>query len=109
LRAENLRLREELLRLAREAEKNEAIFRRFHDLELALLNAGSLPDLLRLMVQGTREILGLDQVTLILHDPRQEIRGLLQGDTLPLRVPPGVRLTDSMLPSELARGPRPLP
>ena len=109
LRAENLRLREELLRLAREAEKNEAIFRRFHDLELALLNAGSLPDLLRLMVQGTREILGLDQVTLILHDPRQEIRGLLQGDTLPLRVPPGVRLTDSALPSEIADGPRPLP
>jgi diguanylate cyclase (GGDEF)-like protein len=109
LRTENLRLREELLSLAREAEKNEAIFRRFHDLELALLNAESLPDLLRLMVQGTRESLRLDQVSLILHDPRQEVRGLLQGDALPLRVPPGVRLTDSALPSDLAYGPRPLP
>lgn len=94
LREQNQRVRRELHTLAGEAEKNEAIFRRFHELELALLNAESLRDLLGVMVQGTRETLGLEQVTLILYDPRQEVRDLLQGETLEFSVLPGVRLTD---------------
>lgn len=109
LRTENLRLRDELRGLAREAGKNEAIFRRFQALELALLNAESLPDLLRLMVQGTREGLRLDQVTLLLQNPGRELRGLLQEDTPSLPLPPGVLLMDSALPSALTDGSRPLP
>lgn len=109
LLTENLHLREELRGLAQEAGKNEAIFRRFQALELTLLNAESLRDLLRLLVQGTREGLRLDQVTLILHDPRAELRGLLQEDPLALPLPPGVRLTDCALPSGLTDGSRPLP
>ncbi|MGE5152626.1 MAG: GGDEF domain-containing protein [Bdellovibrio bacteriovorus] len=103
---ENRRLRHELQALASEAEKNEKIFRRFHALELAMLDAGSLPGLLGLMVQGTRDRLRLEQVTLRLHDPNQEIRGLLQTDALPLPVIPGLRLTDAPPPWGLPIGPR---
>jgi two-component system, cell cycle response regulator len=106
---ENQRLRRELRTLALEAEKNEAIFRRFHELELALLNAGSLQDLLGVMVHGTRETLGLEQVTLILHDPQQEVRGLLQGEAPEAPVLPGVRLTDAPPTSGRAPAPRPKP
>lgn len=106
LRLENRRLRQELRALALEAEKNEGIFRRFQALELAMLDAGSLPDLLGLMVQGTRDRLRLDQVTLRLHDPAQELRALLQSDTLPFPVLPGLRLTQDPPPWGLPIGPR---
>lgn len=98
LRLENRRLRHELRNLALEAEKNEGIFRRFQGLVLSMLDAGSLPDLLGLMVQGTRERLRLDQVTLLLFDPNLEIRGLLQSDTPSVPVLPGVRLTQAPPP-----------
>ena len=94
LRSENLRLRRELRVQTREAEKNEAIFRRFHSLELSLLDAASLPELADRMIHGAREMLGLDEVTLILADPEHEIRNLLAGNGLSLPRPPLVRLTD---------------
>lgn len=105
LHLENRRLRKELRALALEAEKNEGIFRRFQALELAMLDAGSLPELLRLMVRGTRERLSLEQVTLQLHDPDHEIRELLQSDSLPFPVLPGVRLIQARPPWGLPIGP----
>jgi len=96
LRRENLRLRREIGALAREAEKNESIFRRFQALELSLLTAASLLELVDRLVQGTRQTLGLDEVTLLLHDPRHEVRNLLAGDALPFPVLPGVRLTEDL-------------
>jgi uncharacterized protein YigA (DUF484 family) len=87
-------LRRELKGLSREAGKNEAIFWRFHSLELSLLDSRSLSELVDRMIRGTREILGLDEVTLILYDPEHEIRNLLAGNGLSLPFPPLLRLTD---------------
>ena len=97
LRSENLRLRRELRVRTREAEKNEAIFRRFHSLELSLLDAASLPELADRMIHGTREMLGLDEVTLVIDDPEHEIRNLVAGNGLSLPRPPLVRLMDGAL------------
>lgn len=98
VRKENLRLRRELRALAREAEKNEGIYRRFQGLELSLLNAESLPDLIDRIVNTTRDILRLDDAMLILHDPDHEIRNLLAENALPFPVPLSVRLTDDPMP-----------
>jgi diguanylate cyclase (GGDEF)-like protein len=94
LRQENLRLRQQLQALTRDAEKNAAIFQRFHALELSLLHSGSLPELLERIVNRTREILGLDEVTLIIHDPEHEVRNLLATSGLEVPISPGVRLID---------------
>lgn len=94
LHQENLRLRRGFRALTREAEKNAAIFHRFHTLELSLLDAASLPELLERIVHKTRDILGLDEVTLIVHDPEHEVRNLLECNGVALPTASGVRLTD---------------
>ena len=86
--------RRQLRELAREAEKNETIFRRFHRLELSLLNASSLPGLLNRMTGGTRDILGLDEVSLVLHDPDREVGALLARGGPAAQTPPRVVLVD---------------
>ena len=85
---ENLRLRRELWVQKRDAEANEAIFRRFHGLELALLDAQSLPDLVDGMIDTTQQVLMLDEVTLILDDPHREIADLVASSGLSLPPPP---------------------
>ena len=77
LREENRRLRRELQAQAWQAESNETIFRRFHQVELSLLNADGLTDLLARMTRETQDILALDEVSLVLHDPEREIANLL--------------------------------
>ncbi len=101
LLSENQRLRRALGALTREAEKNQAIFQRFHSLELSLLDAGSLPELIERLVHQTRDILGLDEVTLILEDPKREIRSLLAANALLPPASPQVRLTDDPIAVEL--------
>lgn len=104
LSQENLRLRRRLWMLTREAEKNAAIFQRFHTLELCLLDAASLPELLDRIVNRTRDLLGLDEVTLIVHDPQHEVRNLLAGNGLTAPITPAVRLTDGPTSGNPAHG-----
>ncbi len=104
LRNENLRLRRELKALSREAGKNEVIFWRFHSLELSLLDATSLPELVDRIIHETREMLGLDEVTLILDDPGHEIRNLLAGNGLALPLPPLVQWRDGPTTGKPAPG-----
>jgi diguanylate cyclase (GGDEF)-like protein len=96
LRQDNQRLRRELRVLAREAEKNETIFRRFHRLELSLLNASSLTSLLDRMTRGTQDILVLDEVSLFLHDPEREVATLLIRGAPAGQVSPRVVLVDQV-------------
>ena len=68
LRGENRQLRGRLQDLTDEAGKNETISRRFQSIELSLLSAPSLPELLHRLVEGVAGTLVLDDVSLVLHD-----------------------------------------
>jgi diguanylate cyclase (GGDEF)-like protein len=100
VREENARLHRALRDLTREAEKNEAVSRRFHALELALLDAPRLPELVDRIVGETPKRLALDEVTLLLTDPEHEIRYLL-GHQMPTLVEsPAVRFCDRVVPGD---------
>jgi diguanylate cyclase (GGDEF)-like protein len=94
LRRENLRLRLELDALSQEAAKNEKLFRRFHALELSLLHAITLPELVDRIIEETRATLALDAVTLALYDPAHEIRNLLTANGVSLPHSPLVQFVD---------------
>lgn len=97
LETENRRLRARLQSLTVEVEKNEAIFRRFQLLELAFLTADSLGALLDNVVAGAMRSLGLDDVTLVLHDPDHELRCLLSRSGMAAGAPPGVVFADDLV------------
>ena len=96
LRGENRRLRGQLRDLTDEAGKNETISRRFQTIELALLTAPSLSELLLRLVEGVAGVLGLDEVSLVLHDRDHEVRHLLLHAGSQEADFPGVRLVDSL-------------
>jgi two-component system cell cycle response regulator len=77
LRAENRQLREQLQVFADEAANNEAILHNFQALELELLTAESLADLLHRLVEGVERFLNLDEVSVVLLDPEHVLRHLL--------------------------------
>ncbi len=96
LETENFKLRDQLKRLLAEATKNETILKRAQQRELALLNAGSLEELLGRLVDGLADSFGLDEVTLVLRDPEHEVRHLLMGaGTQPADLP-GVLFVDGL-------------
>jgi len=88
LEKENRALRQRLHRLTREASYNEGVLRRSHEREQLVLEAASLPELLRRLTQGMRESFSVSAVNLVLSDPEDEIRRLLAHN----------RLTDASFP-----------
>lgn len=90
-------LREQMLALGADAERNHLVFRRLLERELAVLSAESLPQLLEAVVQGLQASYDLDCVTVVLQDPNHEIRHLLLGDGHPPGAFAGVTFTDSVL------------
>ncbi|MES9878644.1 MAG: DUF484 family protein [Candidatus Sedimenticola sp. 1PA] len=74
---ENRRLREKLRTMREEASHNEQVLKKFHDRELSLLAAETLPQLLTIMTEGMQESFELPTITLALHDPKHELRYLL--------------------------------
>ncbi len=97
LHAEVGRLRAEIDRLHAEARRNVALFQRTLEREQAVLDAGSLPELLQLIVDGLRRSYGLEAVTLIVQDPQHEVRHLLMGDGHSPEAFTGVLFTDNLL------------
>lgn len=96
LRVENRQLRGRLQDLTDEAGKNETISRRFQSIELSLLSAPSLPELLHCLVEGVADTLALDDVSLVLHDRDHEVRHLLfHAGSQPADFP-GVLFTDHL-------------
>jgi diguanylate cyclase (GGDEF)-like protein len=90
-------LRAEIERLHAEAGRNEAVFRRTLERELAVLDAQTLPELLRVIVDGMRSSYGLEAVTLVVQDPQHEVRHMLLGDGHSPGAFAGVVFTDSVL------------
>ena len=74
LAAENQALRQQLEDLLREARANEDKMRRFDQLEHRLIAAGSLGELLRLLLLEYRPVFGIEFVGLTLLDTQLEIR-----------------------------------
>lgn len=80
LQVENRALQERLQDLTEEVSRNEALLRKTQERELELLRAGTLAQLLELLIHGLRVSYQLDAVTLVLNDPEHEIRHLMAGD-----------------------------
>jgi len=107
LQAENLRLREQLDTLLREARLNQDKLRRFDLLERKAIGAASLAALVQVLLAEYRTLFELDAVTLALVDPQYEAAQMLgQGEDLPA----GVVLLPNEQPLQqlYAAGPRPL-
>ena len=79
LEAENSSLRRQLKTLLHEARQNEEKMRRFDQLERLLIGAGSLLELVRLLLTEYKQAFGLDVVTLALLDRDYEATRILEG------------------------------
>lgn len=90
---ENQALRARLAELTHEAKRNAALLEKIQTLEIELMRAGSLAELLERLVCGLREAYQLDRVLLILCDPQHDIRHLA-GDSVPAEVLAHVRHVD---------------
>jgi two-component system cell cycle response regulator len=79
LQAENASLRRQLETLLHEARQNEDKMRRFDQLERLLIGAGSLLELVRLLLTEYKLAFGLDFVTLALLDRDGEASAILES------------------------------
>ena len=77
MRAENMALRRQLETLLHEARQNEEKMRRFDQLERLLIGAGSLQELVRLLLAEYKLAFGLEYVTLALLDRDGEACAIL--------------------------------
>jgi diguanylate cyclase (GGDEF)-like protein len=78
---ENRLLRRHLDSLTDEASYNQEVLRRFHERELSLLRAETLPELLTSLTEGMQQSFGLPALSLLLVDPDHELRHLLLHDS----------------------------
>jgi len=76
---ENRRLRRIVSTMRQEAERNDALLQTFFNAELHLLSCTTLAQLLDYILREFRDGFGLDAVTLMLLDPEDAARGLLEG------------------------------
>lgn len=82
--------------LKKEAANNDSILKRSLKREMRLLEAGSLDDLLHLLVHSLAESYALESVTLMLCDPDHAVRHLLTGERPVHDTLPGVTFVDSL-------------
>ncbi|MFC7516213.1 DUF484 family protein [Herbaspirillum sp. GCM10030257] len=75
--AENRRLREQLVQLLAQAEKNQRILQKHQAFDLQFISAGSLRELLDTVFDTFASSAGLHVVTLTLLDPDYDIRRIL--------------------------------
>ncbi len=78
LERENRELKRSLRLLASKVERNEAIVKSFFEMEIRLLSCTRLSELLDLILIEFREYFRLDAVNLVLFDPEQAARTLLE-------------------------------
>jgi two-component system, cell cycle response regulator len=81
LRAENQALRRQLENLLHEARQNEEKMRRFDRLERLLIGAGSLQELVRVLLDEYQQAFALDSVSLALLDRDGEAASILERVT----------------------------
>lgn len=80
LASENFSLRQQLETLLHEARRNEGKMRRFDQLERQLLGAGSLLELVSLLLSEYKQAFGVEYVTLALVDREMEATRILEGE-----------------------------
>ena len=90
------RLRTELAEARGEARANERIFRSAHEREMRLLRAGTLPELMDVLVDGTARAHDLQHVTLVVRDIHHEIRQLAGEEIRDAGLPEGVIFAESL-------------
>ena len=78
----NRSLQRQLRVLVDEARRNEDKLQRLQALELLLLGAESLSELIQMLLHRYREDFALDAVSLVLIDPHYEIRRFLEDESL---------------------------
>lgn len=93
---ENQRLKKQLNAFASEAANNEALLNKFHERELALLSCNGLAELLVSLTEGLRLSFELNRIRLMLHDPDNSVRQLLQHSNTPEDCFPDIRFVNSM-------------
>lgn len=79
LQSENYFLRQQLEALLHEARQNENKMRRFDQLQRQLIGAGSLPELIHLLLSEYKLAFGVEFVTLALVDREYEVTRILEG------------------------------
>jgi diguanylate cyclase (GGDEF)-like protein len=89
-------LKQRLAALTKEAAKNGSLLERSLEREMHLLEAGSLEELLHLLVHGMADSYGLESVTLALCDPDHNIRHLLTSECTARSTMQGVFFVDSL-------------
>jgi diguanylate cyclase (GGDEF)-like protein len=95
LERENKLLKRRLAAFTKEAAKNDSILKRSLEREMGLLEAGSLDDLLHMLVHSLAESYALESVTVVLCDPDHTVRHLLTGERPVHETRPGVIFVDS--------------
>lgn len=100
MRAENLALRRQLEALLHEARQNEEKIRRFDQLERLLIGAGSLQELVRLILVEYKQAFAVDYVTLALLDRDGEASAILDRALSDEVVAAGLTLLPSPEPLE---------
>ena len=96
LRQENSLLKKRLAELSKEAAKNDLILQRSLKREMDLLEAGSLEELLHIMVQGLSDSYELQSITVAVNDQDYVIRHLLLSEGAILSSMRGVLFVDSL-------------
>jgi diguanylate cyclase (GGDEF)-like protein len=88
-------LREELQRMLAQARDNEVLMRRLQAFELKLIQAADLRELSDALLLDFRRAFALEQVTLVLVDPEDELRHMLQGGGIDPEAVPGLSFVDA--------------
>ncbi|MDH5300807.1 MAG: sensor domain-containing diguanylate cyclase [Gammaproteobacteria bacterium] len=94
LQFENQRLSRQLKSFIAKARQNEEKLRRFQQLELQLIECGSLHQLLQLVLNDYRHTSKLEQVSIKLHDPEYELRRIIETEHAELLTHPGLIFTE---------------
>ena len=97
LQDENRKLKRRLARLTAEVARNEAILQKSLERQLELLRAGSLSELLTILIQGMKSSYQLEAVSLALCDPHHDIRHLLWADPFVEEHPRDLQFVDNLL------------
>lgn len=93
---DNRTLQRHLKVMLDEARRNEEKLHRLQALELLLLGAETLSDLIRMLLYQYRQDFNLDTVSLVLVDPQYEIRRILEEETARPEDHPELLFSDSL-------------
>jgi diguanylate cyclase (GGDEF)-like protein len=90
----------------RQARINSEKMQRFQQMEMRLLTAGALTELIRTVLEDCRETFGLEAVGLTAFDPEHELRALLEGASYDWRSEPRLQFTTTVSDFESLYGGR---